>query len=259
MKGAIIGAGPLNPYGMRLREHVVPQDGGNMNAKFPGDPEGTISERVAHVLATEALPRCDLALDFHSSTMFGTEFMCVATCDDRDVMRRTLEMAEVFGFASAQVTRDMWGYDKALISWAMDAGKPALLPEPLRQGGWTKASLRASVRGVLNVMRWAGMIEGKTEPQSDIKLRGGYFAFRDVRTRKSGILDILVDAGDWVEEGQVLGVVRDPWGNDLDRVVSPVRSAVRSMSTHQVVYAGQIVGTLLVPGEKEAIWGPWLS
>ena len=259
LKGAIIGAGPLNPYGMRLREHVVPQDGGNINAKFPGDPEGTISERVAHVLNTQALPKCDLALDFHSSTMFGTEFMCVATCDDPGVMRRTLEMAEVFGFAPAQITRDMWGYDKALISWAMDMGKPALLPEPLRQGGWTKASLNASVRGVLNVMKWAGMVDGEIEPQTEIALSGGYFTFKDVRTRKSGILDILVEGGSWVDENQVLGVVRDPWGNDLDRVVSPVRAAVRSMSTHHVVYAGQIVGTLLVPGSKEEIWGAWLE
>ena len=258
LRGAIIGAAPLNPYGFRHREHTVPMDGGNINSKFPGDPEGTISERVAHVLNTQALPKCDLALDFHSSTMFGTEFMCVATCDHPEVMRRTLEMAEAFGFAAVRVTRDMWQYDKALISWAMDMGKPAILPEPLRQGGWSEVSLRASVRGVLNVMRWAGMIDGEIEVQDEIKLAGGYYVGQGVRAHSSGILEVLVEAGDWVDEGQLLGVLRDPWGNDLDHYISPARAAVRSMPTHRVVYAGQSVATLFVPGTKEEIWGAWL-
>ena len=255
MRGAIIGAGPLNPYGFRLRQHTVPQDGGNINSKFPGDAEGTISERVAHILYTQALPQCTLVMDFHSSTMFGTEFMCVTTCENEDVMRHTLEMGEVFGFPLVQVTRDMWNYDRALISWAMDMGKPAILAEPLRQGGWTRASLGASVRGVLNVMKWAGMIEGEIEPQTEIEVAGGYFTFLDVLTRRSGIIDVLVPGGAWVEEGDLLGIVRDPWGNDLDHVISPVRAAVRSMATNQIVYAGQIVGTLMVPGEREDIWG----
>jgi predicted deacylase len=164
-------------------------------------------------------------------------------------------MGEAFGFPLVQITRDMWSYDKSLIAWAMDMGKPAILPEPLRQGGWTRASLRASIRGVLNVLKWAGMIDGHIEPQSEIGITGGYFTFQDVRTRKSGIIDILVPAGEWIAEGDVLGVVRDPWGNELDRVVSPVRAAVRSMSSNQIVYAGQIVGTLMVPRERVEIWG----
>jgi len=255
LRGAIIGAAPLNPYGFRLRQHIVPQDGGNINAKFPGDPEGTISERIAHILYTEALPQCDYVIDFHANVWGGTEFMCATLCEDRDVLRRTLEMAEAFGFPLVQITRDMWNYDKSLIAWAQDMGKPAILPEPLRQSGWTQASIRASVCGVLNVMKWAGMIEGEIEPQTEIKVVGGHYASVNVRTRKSGIMDVLVEGGDWVEKGDLLAIVRDPWGNELDRVICPVRACVRSMHGEQIVYAGQIVGTLLEPRRRAELWG----
>jgi len=255
LHGAIICAMPLNPYGFRSQHHTIPQDGGNVNAQFPGDPQGTLSERTAYTIWTQGIPLCDYVIDFHANEPDGMEFMCATPCANKDVQARTVEMAEAFGFPLAQIRRDEWAYDRSLVAWAQDAGKPAILPEPLCQGALAEASVDASVRGVLNVMKWIGMIDGQIEPQTEIRVRGGHFRFVNVRTRKSGLAEYSVNGGDWVEEDQPISVVRDPWGNELDRVLCPTCGYVRSILPSSIVNAGQIIGTLLKPHERQELWG----
>ena len=43
----------------------VPVDGKNLNRCYPGDPEGTISERIAHAITTEVIEPADCLLDLH--------------------------------------------------------------------------------------------------------------------------------------------------------------------------------------------------
>jgi predicted deacylase len=255
LRGALVGAMPLNPYGFQMVQHTVPQDGGNVNARFPGRPDGSLSDRLAHLIRTQGLARCDYVIDFHANEPDGIEFMCATPCADAAVQRRTVEMAEAFGFPLVQITRDMWDYDRSLIACAQDMGRPAILPEPLAQGILDSGSIEAGARGVLNVMKYLGMIEGEIEIQLDLRLRGGHYRFVNMVTLRSGLAEYLVTGGDWMESGQTIAVVRDPWGNELDRVVCPTRACVRSVAPFSIVNAGQIVATLLEPHDRAVLWG----
>jgi predicted deacylase len=42
-----------------------PDDWQNLNRVFPGDPQGTISQRIAHVLTEEVVKKCDYLIDLH--------------------------------------------------------------------------------------------------------------------------------------------------------------------------------------------------
>jgi len=254
LRGAIIGATVLNPYAFRLRQGYAPMDNLNLNAVFPGNPKGTISERAAHVIFTQGISRCDYAIDFHAATVIGMEFMCLPVCANPEIMRRSLDMALAFGFPLVELTRDMFGYDRSLIGWAQDTGKPGFVCEAKAQGMYVESSIQAGVRGVLNVMKHLGMLDGEIEPQTDIVGSGGTYRLFDLRPKKSGIVTFHVTGGQWVEPGDLIGVVRDPWGNELDRVTTPTRGWVRSVTLNQIVYAGQIIATLLEPHPKETLW-----
>jgi predicted deacylase len=254
LRGAIVCAMPLNPYGFRLQRHTVPQDNGNINACFPGNPEGTLSERVAHVIWTQGVARCDYVIDFHANEPNGTEFACATPCENKEVLRRTVEMAEAFGFPLVQIRRDEWSYDRSLVAWAQDAGKPAILPEPCCQGILDADSIDAAVQGILNVLKYLDMIDGQIEPQKNIKGSGEHFRFVNLRVRKSGLAEYLVDGGNWVEKGQAVAIVRDPWGNERDRLFCPVDSYVRSVAPTSIVNAGQIVVTLLERHDRNELW-----
>jgi predicted deacylase len=255
LRGALVCAMPLNPYGFQMQQHVVPQDGGNINARFPGDPEGTLSDRLAYVIRTQGVAHCDYVIDFHANEPGGIEFACATPCADKEVQRRSVEVAEAFGFPVVRIPREMWDYDRSLIACAQDAGKPAILPEPLCQGVLDSNSIKSAVRGVMNVMVHVGMVNGEVQPQTGIKVRGGHFVIVNARTRKSGLADYLVDGGDWVEAGQALAIVRDPWGNELDRVVSPTRACVRSTAPVSIVNAGQVLVPLMEPHDRSELWG----
>jgi predicted deacylase len=254
LRGAIVGATILNPYAFRHRRANAPQDDLNLNAAFPGDPEGTVSQRAAHVILTQGIAHCDYAIDFHAATPLGMEFMCLPACADRQVLARSLEIALAFGFPLVELTRDMFGYDRSLIGWAQDSGKPGFVCEVMAQQRYVRSSIAAGVRGVLNVMKHLRMIEGEVEPQSELVGAGGTYRLVDFKSRKSGLVTFGVRGGQSVKLGQSLGVVRDLWGNVLDEIVSPTGGYVRSVTDSQTVYAGQIVGTLLEPHPKETLW-----
>ncbi len=54
-----------NPLAMQVDKRNAPVDQLDMNRVFPGNPAGSYSERVAHVLATEALKGIDYVIDLH--------------------------------------------------------------------------------------------------------------------------------------------------------------------------------------------------
>ena len=55
-----------NPLGFRKYNRLTPQDGMNLNRIFPGNPDGTVSEQLAHRLLDLALETGDVMLDLHS-------------------------------------------------------------------------------------------------------------------------------------------------------------------------------------------------
>jgi uncharacterized protein len=254
LRGTIIGAAILNPYGFRSRLADAPMDPVNLNAQFPGDAGGSISQRAAHTIVTQALPLCDYAIDFHAATPLGTEFMCLPVCADRDVMTRSLEIAQAFGFPLIEITRDMYGYDHSLVGWAQDHGKPGFVCEVKALQRVVRQSVPHGVRGILNVMKTIGMIDGAVEPQSELPGAGGTYRIVNYRPAHSGVIFFHVNGGDWVSRGDLLGTVRDMWGNTLDEVRSPCDGLVRTTTDEQAVYAGKIIGTILEPHPRETLW-----
>ena len=54
-----------NPLAMQADKRNAPVDQLDLNRVFPGDPEGSYSERVAHILARDALQGIDTVIDLH--------------------------------------------------------------------------------------------------------------------------------------------------------------------------------------------------
>ena len=56
----------MNQPAFAAGRRCSPIDGGNMNRSFPGRPDGTVTQKIAHYIATELVPLADVVLDFHS-------------------------------------------------------------------------------------------------------------------------------------------------------------------------------------------------
>ena len=232
LRGTVIGLPLANPYGFWARQDDPPQDSKNVNACFPGDRTGTISERIAHAIFTEVLPLCDTILDFHTTPLHtGIEYTIIPRVSHLDALREAIHLAQFFGFPVVGIERDRWGFDNSLIGMALEAGKPAIVLEALATGVLWDPWIERSVRGTLNVMKYLGMIEGEIEPPDDLPGKGLTVQLLDIPAPESGVVRFWKTGGEWVEAGERFGVIRDIYGREVCGVTSPARGIVRSFTS----------------------------
>ena len=60
--GRLIVIPVLNVPAFAAGLRASPEDGMNMNRAFPGDPNGSITSRIAHFITTEVLSRSDIVI-----------------------------------------------------------------------------------------------------------------------------------------------------------------------------------------------------
>lgn len=66
MRGRVILIPQLSPSACAANSRWSPLDGVNMNRAFPGDPDGTISYRIAHFVLSAVFPQVRVVIDVHS-------------------------------------------------------------------------------------------------------------------------------------------------------------------------------------------------
>lgn len=202
--GTVIIVPAMNYPAFRAGTRTSPIDKVNLNRSFPGRPDGTVTEKIADYFQRELLPRTDIALDFHSGgkTLDFVPFCAAHTLPDKAQEENAFAVVEAFSapFSMRMTEIDAVGmYDTA----AEEMGKVFITTE-LGGGGTSRAeTVRIARRGVLNVLRHAGIVAGaveKTPTQWLDMPSGDCFAFAE----DDGMVETMIDLGEKVEEGQVL-------------------------------------------------------
>jgi len=193
-----------------------PNDGENLARSFPGDPHGTVTQRLAHELFSALIGPADLLVDLHSggsrlaflqvAGFYGPQEGISAA-----ITARSLEMARAMALPC------LWrmpGRAGVLSFEAMRAGVPATGCEAGGRGGCLDADVEAYTRGVLGVLAQQGMIERPGDvplPSLASVCLDGDFALAPC----GGFLEPLVTLGDRVRSGDALARIRAPIGEEL--------------------------------------------
>ena len=78
-----------------IREN--PLDWKNLARIFPGNPQGTVTERLADTVVKEIIPNVDYVVDFHSGGSRGTShFISGFVGVDNDLGKKSMELAKMF-------------------------------------------------------------------------------------------------------------------------------------------------------------------
>ncbi|OGD25003.1 MAG: hypothetical protein A2Y56_08695 [Candidatus Aminicenantes bacterium RBG_13_63_10] len=200
-----------------------PFDWKNLNRVFPGDPEGSFSQRLAHVLTRDIVNRCDALVDMHcgdgNEALLPYSYWMISGREDLD--GRTKDMVLAFGLKHIiiDITRTRDPLDsKYLGNTAVLRGKPAITTESGLLGGTEEKYIALNVRGVLSVMRHLRMLEGSPEPAEDPVWIDHYEVLTSPAT---GLFQPLAEMGHWVKKGQRLGIVSDLLGRSATPVAAP--------------------------------------
>jgi predicted deacylase len=221
--GTIVIIPLLNRPGFFERSvYVNPEDGQNLNRAFPGNPNGTWSERFAHHVLNDIVVNVDRAMDLHAGDMVEDlePFLGYFQTGNEDIDRKSREMIESYKGAK-WVTTVLPGGERAgmLYGAAAQNGVPAILAESGGRGLPIDADVRRHVEGVLNIWRTIGLLNDapavKTEPPRKIK------ANLWLRSEVEGIFLCRVAPGDTVSKGQTLGELVDLHGSHIKNVEAP--------------------------------------
>ncbi|MCE8018028.1 N-alpha-acetyl diaminobutyric acid deacetylase DoeB [Halomonas sp. MCCC 1A17488] len=211
VRGRVIIVPMMNMPAAMAGKRTSPMDGGNLNRSFPGDPDGSVTEKIADYFTRVMTPMCDVVLDLHSGgrTLDIIPFGASHVLDDPEQQRQALEGAKAFGAPYAMM---MFELDAAaLFDTAVESQGKVFVATELGGGGTsTPESLAITERGVRNFLIHFGLVEGVVEMPAEPQV---YLDMPDascyVQSEHTGLLELTLALGDKVEKGQVIARVYD--------------------------------------------------
>src|SRR5687768_2724403 len=159
LRGVVVAAPILNPLAYLVHDYHTPQDNYNLNRVFPGNPNGLLSQRLAHLILHEGIMQADYVVNMHANPRPALMFTLVHAGDDA-TSATARAMAEAFGLTVIEMVVTLEPHRTGTIAdAAMLAGKPAIVIELVPWRQFDAEGVGAGVRGTLNVMKRVGMIE----------------------------------------------------------------------------------------------------
>ncbi len=200
-----------------------PFDWKNLNRVFPGDPQGTITQRIAFILKEEVIKKCDYLIDLHCGD--GNEALIPYAYwmikGDQEIDKVSKEMLLAFGLKYIIIdktrSKDI-SHSKYLGNTAVLLSKPAITTESGYLGKTDEISIVRNVEGILNVMRLFKMIEGEPE---FIPEPVWIEPYEVIYSNHDGLFYPLTKMGYHVVEGEKVGYITDYLGEVKEEVRAP--------------------------------------
>jgi N-alpha-acetyl-L-2,4-diaminobutyrate deacetylase len=201
--GAVIILPALNTPAFRAATRTSPIDRGNLNRSFPGSPTGTVTEKIADYVTRHLLPLADFVLDFHSGgrTLDFLPFAAAHVLPDKAQEARAMAAVQAFAapFSMKMLEIDSVGM---LDTTAEALGKTFVTTE-LGGGGTARAATVAiAKRGVANLLRHAGILDGRPDPAPTqwLDMPPDCFVFAE----DDGLIEPMLDLGAPAGAGDLL-------------------------------------------------------
>jgi uncharacterized protein len=243
LRGSVRAVPVLNLPAFRARSpFVVPDDGKNLNRCFPGDPSGTVADRLAHAAFTQLIEGSDALVDAHAGDMVEA-LEPFALYDAGASEDRASELATAYGLG--YVIRQEPGPGRAVggttSTAAAAVGIPAIIAEAGGCGLVEPAAVAAHVRGLDRVLALLGMTSDPV-PDGEAPVHLGRFLW--LRAAGEGWWEPAVRPGEQVAVGQVLGTVSSLDGAQvLQSVTAPAPGVPMFITSSPAVAAdGLLLG-----------------
>ncbi|MER5218450.1 M14 family metallopeptidase [Streptomyces sp. NPDC002838] len=240
-------ANPPAVYQGRLG--VSPLDGVNINRVFPGDPDGSPTERLAAWLFTNLVDDADAYVDLHSGGIDEvlTDFVGYRLTGDPELDVQTADMAGALGIEDVIFGMNAEGGNSHAA--AARQGVPAILVETGQLGERDAATARRLVEGLRGVLGRLGVLDIK--PKDDTAVRAWVWA-AGVTAEATGLWYPAFTAGDDVTEGQVLGHVIDPADGREHKVLSPATGRIFYGMHGLTVAPGAELAAIAAPAPQDS-------
>jgi uncharacterized protein len=245
LRGNLIVVHVSNILGFWERKYISSVDYKQLAAVFPGDPLGSASEVMAFVIFSECISKSDAYIDLHGSdgpeSMLGHSAYYVT--GNAMVDEKSEAMAKALGHKYVEphkIDMAQEGGLKRGPSYKISAssGIPSALSELGEADYMLEEESNGQFNAVKNVMRRLEMISDQAPLETENQKVVDNVTL-DVQT--AGLFFAKAKLGEYLEKDDVIGYVKDLFGNTLEVLRAPARGTVITMLHNPVVLPGEAV------------------
>jgi len=279
LRGTVVAIPSLNPSGLRTSTRTPYYDNGDPNRSFPeyAQPDENEDREVPSIyqsfmneLYQEITRTADYLIDLHCYSHVSTPFsirdrVLYRHEEDKDeaqqLHERLAEMVKAFGlpvvnefigerYVKQKLHRSTSGIalnHKRIPAFTVELGPSDFID---------LNALEACKVGIINVLKWAGMLDGETEPITSVPVPEVGYEVRRENTPKapeSGLLQFRVRPGDLIKKGEVIAVLTDIFGRQNCEISSLHDGWIMSLHGGLVIYKGQTVANTAIRDEEPLI------
>lgn len=230
-RGTVICIPVLNIFGFLNFMRELP-DGRDLNRSFPGTASGSLASQFAYAFMKHIAPLADIIIDIHTGAAQRNNYPQIR-CDFSNP--QALELAEIF---DAPFIKDSKLIAKSLREALSKKGKNIILFEGGKANRIDPFIVEEGIRGVKRVMHHLDMIDECDELQ-----RGSTLLYQSkwLRAPMSGMFDLRILNGSYVEKGTIIGVISDPFGKTERSFKSPMNGYIFAVNEAPIVNKGDAI------------------
>ena len=221
---------------------LVPHDGKNPTTTFPGTPIGTYGEAMAYYFDQTVLSKADFFVELHGGdipeALTPFTFHMETGDEKQDAGGKAMSLAYNIRYVIVDKITDMQKAPNFAFGLAAWRGKPAILCESGQQGILKMEEMETHLVGLRNILFNLGMMEGQVVNTVKRVFLEDYTA---CRSEVEGMWYPNVKLNDKVKSGQVVGILRDYFGQEIMEVKAKVDGPVTVIRTSPNARVGSVL------------------
>lgn len=199
LTGRLLVLSVANPFSYAAISRVTAIDGGNLNRVFPGNPDGQLTDQMAHKMVEGFLRRIDYYVDMHAGGAYPTvDYVYILNAEP---------LSRAFGSPL------LYRAKETLAGTSVSVTRPLNIPSVVVElgGGDVEQSqyVTRGMQGLANVLKTLKMLPGEPAPPPPQTVLN---EIAILRPHHGGLLlPEVTDLGIEVKGGQVLGRIVSPY------------------------------------------------
>ena len=247
LSGRVIMVPIGNPLAYRAQSRNTPEiyDGKNLAREFPGNPNGSVTQRIADKiweLIANNCGVCDLVIDLHSG---GQNYSYVQTAGVREMLLDSKQTLLALRAARTMLIPQLWFMEAVpgtLSTVAIENGIPSIGCEVEGGGALKSQDVELYLRGIRNIMKFTGHdLEGNAS-----EIGGSFHRTVAIFSQHSGFATVFYDRFAQVSPGDLICVVSDEFGEQVEELVSTHAGQIWAIRTNPSICKGDIVALIKV-------------
>lgn len=233
-RGTIICIPVINIFGFVNKTREFP-DGRDLNRVFPGSKKGSLASRFAYYLINEIVPHVDYCFDFHAGGASRFNAPQIRIAPNRPELKN---LADVFNAPFTLYSKNISGTFRSSCD---KNGIQMLLFEGGKSLDINKGIAHEGIEGAKRILQHFDMLNPKKKVNLSSKKSVYILKSSWIRAKYSGLFHPKTKIGEYVNKGDIIACITDPFGKFEHKLKAPNNGYVINANDAPIVYQGDAV------------------